>query len=101
MHSFRRHGQAFFADALANLNDRKTKIEDLIFSEALNIERKEGPRQEKWSDLLSNGTVRKEPPVRENTEQLLKELAPIYERLENVAERSVYAGCPLQYKRMV
>lgn len=93
MHSFRRHGQAFFADALANLNGRNTKNEDLKSSKAPTIEGKQGPRPEQWNDLLSNGAVRNEPFIGENTEQLLKELAPTYERLENVAERSVHAGC--------
>lgn len=93
MHSFRRHGQAFFADALANLNNRKTEIEDIKSSEAPDIEGQLGPRTEQWTDLLSNGAVRNEPSVGENTEQLLQELAPTYERLEDVAERSVHAGC--------
>ena len=77
MYAFRRHGRVLFADTLANLK--------LVGSE--DIERQLDSGLEHFANLLPNATVTDETIGGENMEQMMQELSPTYERLENAAER--------------
>lgn len=87
MHAFRHHGQAMFADAVANLDREKPDIGD-----------RELPGEklvqclDKWAEHLPNAAVTGEPLFRHKLDQMVQELAPNYERLKDIAERWAQAG---------
>ena len=82
IHAFRHHGQAMFTDAVANLDRERPDNGG-----------EESPRNQlvqcldKWAEYLPNAAVTGEPLVRHKLDQMVQELAPNYERLNDAAER--------------
>lgn len=91
MDAFRRHGQAYLTDALVILNRGEPEVVGVEEPGGRDIEGRLRRSLEQNHDRIPNAIVSDEPFFGGNTEQLLQDLAPIYERLENAAGRSEHA----------